>query len=260
MSVVRKSAKKSIYKSFACHSYANTRDGGITPPQFLSPLASLPLSLTTFRINTCISVASKQLHPPLESTLMKKPGGGGPLWLTSCYNFAPIACYARHCSYHRRNRPGSCFPGRRAALRSRDAIAVPDRARGGNRQPPPTLRPAHLAQLRGDRGGSQQALHRGSRAAPRPFRQRRKSGEPRAQGRRHRLFRARRFVRNHLPLLGRNRRRFAEPPADPHRAHHRGLLGRLLGQRRQPGQARSTPSRHSAAPFAAPARRSARQD
>jgi hypothetical protein len=31
----------------------------------------------SFRINTCISVASKQLYPPLESTLVKKPGEGG---------------------------------------------------------------------------------------------------------------------------------------------------------------------------------------
>src|ERR1700720_3631256 len=34
-------------------------------------------SLTTFRINTYISVASKRLYLPLESTLMKKPGEGG---------------------------------------------------------------------------------------------------------------------------------------------------------------------------------------
>ena len=33
--------------------------------------------ITTFRINTCISVASKRLYLPLESTLMKKGGGGG---------------------------------------------------------------------------------------------------------------------------------------------------------------------------------------
>src|SRR4029077_1758625 len=34
-------------------------------------------SLSPFRINTYTSVASKRLYPPLESTLMKKPGGGG---------------------------------------------------------------------------------------------------------------------------------------------------------------------------------------
>jgi hypothetical protein len=33
--------------------------------------------ITTFRINTYISVASKRLYLPLESTLMKKGGGGG---------------------------------------------------------------------------------------------------------------------------------------------------------------------------------------
>ena len=33
--------------------------------------------ITTFRINTCISVASKELYLPLESTLMKKGGEGG---------------------------------------------------------------------------------------------------------------------------------------------------------------------------------------
>jgi hypothetical protein len=32
--------------------------------------------INTFRMNTSISVASKRLHPPLESTLMKKPGEG----------------------------------------------------------------------------------------------------------------------------------------------------------------------------------------
>src|ERR1700688_1700071 len=35
-----------------------------------------PFSIS-FRINTCISVASKRLYPSLESTLMKKPGEGG---------------------------------------------------------------------------------------------------------------------------------------------------------------------------------------
>jgi hypothetical protein len=34
-------------------------------------------SITTFKINTCVSVASKRLYPPLESTLTKKPGEGG---------------------------------------------------------------------------------------------------------------------------------------------------------------------------------------
>src|ERR1700688_1243206 len=38
-------------------------------------LAFGPFSIS-FRINTCISVASKQLYPSLESTFMKKPGEG----------------------------------------------------------------------------------------------------------------------------------------------------------------------------------------
>src|SRR4029077_16193991 len=56
-----------------CTSYENTRDGGATPPE----VSSASPALTTFRINTCISVASKRLYLPLESTLMKKPGEGG---------------------------------------------------------------------------------------------------------------------------------------------------------------------------------------
>jgi len=59
-------------KSFLCHSYANTFAGCATPPKIL-PLSP---ALTTFRINTCISVASKQLYPPVESTLVKKRGKG----------------------------------------------------------------------------------------------------------------------------------------------------------------------------------------
>jgi hypothetical protein len=68
-------------KSFACHSCANTRDVGAAPSFSLavSSLCSLRLcgrqSLSmSFRINTCISVASKRLYLPLESTLMKKGG------------------------------------------------------------------------------------------------------------------------------------------------------------------------------------------
>ena len=73
--------------SFPCHSYANTRGVCTTPPKSFSPLVhpdlrgatrhSPLLPLTPFRINTCISVASKRLYLPLESTLMKKRGGGG---------------------------------------------------------------------------------------------------------------------------------------------------------------------------------------
>jgi len=42
-----------------------------------SDLHNFGAPITTFRINTCISVASKRLYPPLESTLTKKPGEGG---------------------------------------------------------------------------------------------------------------------------------------------------------------------------------------
>ena len=58
---------------------------------WLTELHNFGAPVNTFRINTCISVASKRLHLPLESTLMKKTtsspfrintyekrGGGGP--------------------------------------------------------------------------------------------------------------------------------------------------------------------------------------
>ena len=45
---------------------------------WLTELHNFGAPINTFRINTCISVASKRLHLPLESTLMKKGGGGGP--------------------------------------------------------------------------------------------------------------------------------------------------------------------------------------
>jgi hypothetical protein len=50
-------------KSFPCHSYANTRDRGVTPPlKSFSPLAThnSPLTLTPFRINTCKSVSKQR--------------------------------------------------------------------------------------------------------------------------------------------------------------------------------------------------------
>ena len=78
-------------KSFPCHSYENTRGECIPPPKFfalglqLSAVdCELSFSLTMFRINTYISVASKRLHLPLESTLTKKQGEGGGVLLTSC--------------------------------------------------------------------------------------------------------------------------------------------------------------------------------
>src|ERR1700686_3055418 len=47
-------------------------------PKIGSPnLHNFGAPITTFRINTYISVASKQLYLPLESTLMKKQGEGG---------------------------------------------------------------------------------------------------------------------------------------------------------------------------------------
>ena len=67
-----------------CRSYANTRGVGIRPANFFALGCQQsavdcgpPFPLTTFRINTCISVASKRLYLPLKSTLMKKPGEGG---------------------------------------------------------------------------------------------------------------------------------------------------------------------------------------
>ena len=67
---------------FRIRSYKNTR--GVAPlPSPDSHESPVPSHrrlcfLTTFRINTCVSVASKRLYLPLESTLMKKPGEGGP--------------------------------------------------------------------------------------------------------------------------------------------------------------------------------------
>src|SRR5579864_1668847 len=46
---------------------------------WLAELHNFAAPITTFRINTYISVASKQLYLPLESTLVKKGGEGGPL-------------------------------------------------------------------------------------------------------------------------------------------------------------------------------------
>src|SRR5712692_3573253 len=82
-------------KSFPCHSYANTRDGGVT----LAPVsASVPLwlcgnpdlsplakgcksteitTLTTFRINTCKSVSKRRTLTTFRINTYKKPRGGG---------------------------------------------------------------------------------------------------------------------------------------------------------------------------------------
>jgi hypothetical protein len=83
-------------KSFPCHSYANTRDGGATA----APVsASVPLwlcgnpdlsrlakgcksteitTLTTFRINTCKSVSKRRTLTTFRINTYKKPRGGGP--------------------------------------------------------------------------------------------------------------------------------------------------------------------------------------
>jgi hypothetical protein len=69
-------------KSFPCHSYANTRDRGATPPpKFFSPLATRhsPLALTPFRINTCKSVSKQTTLTSFRINTYEKHRGGGPL-------------------------------------------------------------------------------------------------------------------------------------------------------------------------------------
>ena len=67
-------------KSFPCHSYANTRDRGVTPPpKSFSPLATRhsPLDLTPFRINTCKSVSKQTTLTIFRMNTYKKQGEGG---------------------------------------------------------------------------------------------------------------------------------------------------------------------------------------
>ena len=67
-------------KSFPCHSYANTRDRGATPPlKSFSPLATRhsPLALTPFRINTCKSVSKQRTLTPFRINTYEKRGEGG---------------------------------------------------------------------------------------------------------------------------------------------------------------------------------------
>ncbi len=76
-------------KSFPCHSYANTRDGGVTPsPKSFAPLVyperllrratrHSPLALTTFRINTCKSVSKQTTLTSFRINTYEKRGGGG---------------------------------------------------------------------------------------------------------------------------------------------------------------------------------------
>src|SRR5229473_2691671 len=76
-------------KSFPCHSYANTRDGGVTPPaKFFSLLVyperllrratrHSPLALTPFRINTCKSVSKQATLTPFRINTYEKHREGG---------------------------------------------------------------------------------------------------------------------------------------------------------------------------------------
>src|SRR5712664_2750294 len=67
-------------KSFPCHSYANTRDRGVTPPpKSFSPLATRhsPLDLTPFRINTCKSVSKQRTLTTFRMNTYQKQGEGG---------------------------------------------------------------------------------------------------------------------------------------------------------------------------------------
>ena len=67
-------------KSFACHSYANTGDGGVTPPKFVSGFDAPLQALNTFRINTCKSVSKQTSLTSFRiNTYEKTEGGGTPL-------------------------------------------------------------------------------------------------------------------------------------------------------------------------------------
>ena len=69
--------------SFVSHSYENTRGVGVFFP-FWNSLFSLHFwrRLSPFRINTSESGDSKQLYPPLDSTVLKNRGRGSQLLLT----------------------------------------------------------------------------------------------------------------------------------------------------------------------------------
>src|SRR6266581_2128092 len=57
-------------------------------------------ALTPFRINTSGSVHSKQLYLPLESTLMKKGGRGGPVIVNQKYrNRFPLQASPQRASH-----------------------------------------------------------------------------------------------------------------------------------------------------------------
>jgi hypothetical protein len=80
-----------------------------------------PFSIS-FRINTCISVASKQLYPYLESTLMKKPGDG----------------------------EGVCLPKTKPCL----FRSEPSDGKGGLTKPPATVRGRYVRQIHRLRTGA----------------------------------------------------------------------------------------------------------
>jgi hypothetical protein len=104
-----------------------TRKPGNRPPD----LHNFGAPITTFRINTCISVASKRLYPPLESTLTKKGGegegvseggdvrAGARLAGGGACGSADLAAEER-CARNRRNR-GTTLQCRRAGWRRREA-------------------------------------------------------------------------------------------------------------------------------------------
>ena len=62
---------------------------------WLTELHNFGAPVNTFRINTCISVASKRLYLPLESTLMKKGGEGGPGGRSKDRRYVPRKTQAR---------------------------------------------------------------------------------------------------------------------------------------------------------------------
>jgi hypothetical protein len=73
-------------KSFPCHSYANTRDGGASAARNFFVIRSVSLclggktsSLSTFRINTCKTVSKQTTSSPFRINTYEKPGGGGAL-------------------------------------------------------------------------------------------------------------------------------------------------------------------------------------
>jgi hypothetical protein len=73
--------------SFPCHSYANTGDMGLDAfplPHLLPQPPTHPLSVSTFRMNTCKSVSKQRTLSPFRMNTYAKPGGrGGPRAIVS---------------------------------------------------------------------------------------------------------------------------------------------------------------------------------